>query len=176
MNVKKASLYFSEYRRGTLDAETSAELRQLLESDAGLRADYEADTRLSELIGLKRFEMPKAGQFDTFLAEFHRRQRSELVKPESLWVRIQDLISPASTVLRYSGAAALLAIVVGLSLFHSPNHGASRAVAQLAPVADSPIANVPVVLANNTAETPVHYILQRVNTTTGEHGLTRFDF
>lgn len=184
MNRNKASLYFAEYRRGTLDAGTAAKLRQLLESDAELRADYDADTRIEELMSLKRFEMPTSGPFvsdNAFIAEFHRRQRLELVKPEPVLVRIQNVIqgyfvAPASSLVRYSGVAALLAIVVGMSLFYSPNHAASRTDANLAPVSDSPIANVPVVLASNLAETPVHYILQRVNTSTGDHGSTRIDF
>ena len=181
MNPKKASLYFAEYRRGMLDAGTAAKLAQLLESDTQVRADFEADTRLEELIGLKRYETPKAGQLDTFLAEFHRRQRSELVKPEPMWTRIQELVqdyfvTPTSAIVRYSPVAALLAVVVGLSLLYSPNHGSPRAAAQTAPVTDTPIANVSVVLANNTAETPASYILQRVNTSTGDHGLRRFDF
>ena len=188
MNPKQASLYFAEYRRGTLDSSTAAGLSQLLKTDAQIRADFQTDTRLEELIGLKRDEAQtpaRTGRFDTFLAEFHRRQRSELVKTEPLWntipTRIHEAIqnyfvTPASTLVRTSGVAALLAIVVGLSLFYSPNHGAPRTSAQLAPVADSAIANVSVVLANNAAETPVRYILQRVNTSTGEHGLTRFDF
>ncbi len=188
MNPKKASLYFAEHRRGTLDAATAARLSHLLKTDAQVRADFEMDARLEELIGLKRYEaraFAKTGRLDTFLAEFHRRQRSELVKTVPLWktlpTRIHETIqdyffTPASTLVRYSGVAALLAIVVGLSLFYSPNHGASRTASRLAPVADSPIANVPVVLADNMAETPVHYILQRVNTSTGEHGFTRFDF
>ena len=180
MTSKKASLYFSEFRRGTLDAKTSAELRQLLDSDAKLRAEFDADTRLEELIGLKRFEMPKAEAFDTFLAEFHRRQRSELVKPEPVWKTITTSISEyfytASSSLRYAGVAALLAIVFGLSLSHSSNHGPSRATAQIAPVVDSPIANVSVVLANNSADISADYILQRVNSSPSDHGLTRFAF
>jgi hypothetical protein len=184
MNRNKASLYFAEYRRGTLDAGTASKLRQLLESDATLRADYEADTRIEELVGLKRHEMPASGPFtsdDAFIAEFHRRQRLELVKPEPVLVRIQNVIqgcfvAPTSTLLRYSGVAALLAIVVGLSLSYSPNHAVSRTEANLAPVSDSPIANVSVVLARNLADTPVHQVLQRVNTSTGDHGSTRIDF
>jgi hypothetical protein len=188
MSPNKASLYFAEYRRGTLDAGTAAKVRHLLESDPKVRADFETDSRLSDLIGLKRYEAQKleqAGQFDTFLAEFHRRQRTELVMPEPFWKtipsRIQETIqdyfvTPTSAFVRYSGVAALLAVVVGLSLFSSSNPGTSRAAQELAPLADSSIANVPVVFANNMSETPVHHILQRVNTSTGEHGRTRLDF
>jgi len=188
MNPKKASLYFAEYRRGTLDAAACAKIRKLLETNAQVRADFDADTRLEEIIGLKRYEMPKAGplvESDAFLAEFHRRQRSELVKPEPMWKTlpaiVQDLVqdyfvTPTSALVRYSGVAAVLAVVVGLSLFYSPKPGVTPVASHPAPVTESPIANVPVVLANNMAETPVHYILQRVNTSTGDHGFRRFDF
>lgn len=184
MNSTKAKLFFAEYRRGTLDAKTCAKICELLESDAELSAAYKMDGRLQNLIALKRYETPKPEQFDTFLAEFHRRQRLELAKTESVWTRIHEtaqsyLFNPTSAMLHYGGVAALLAIVVGMSFFYSPRHAtitAQSASHAFSPY-DSPIANVSVVLANNNVtDAPVNYVLQRVNYSTGQNGFTQFNF
>ena len=194
MNRKQAKLFFAQYRRGTLNPKLTAELRGILESDAALRDAYETDTRLENLIALKRYEKPHPSTFDTFLAEFHRRQRAELVESRSVWTWIRDtvenhLFQPASAVLQYSGVAALFAILVGLSLTVLPRspRGPSTAVSSMETIdantgvsvvatADPTVANVPVVLANHTADVPVTYVLQRVNNSPGPNAFTHFDF
>src|SRR5436309_15801328 len=42
------------------------------------------DNEIARLLRLKRFEQPPPGYFASFLHEFHRRQRDELLRPP-LW-------------------------------------------------------------------------------------------
>ena len=42
---------------------------------------------LRELLALKRLDMPKDTQIDQFLAEFHHRQRVQLLVPQTAWGR-----------------------------------------------------------------------------------------
>ena len=42
---------------------------------------------LRELLALKKLEMPTDTRIDQFLIEFHRRQRAQLLVPESRWTR-----------------------------------------------------------------------------------------
>ena len=42
---------------------------------------------LRNLLALKRLDMPKDTQVNQFLIEFHRRQRAQLLVPQSRWTR-----------------------------------------------------------------------------------------
>ncbi len=42
------------------------------------------DNEIAKLLRLKRYEQPAPGYFDSFLHEFHRRQRNELLR-QPLW-------------------------------------------------------------------------------------------
>ena len=185
MSPQKAKLYFAEYRKGTLDPRTAGLMRSLLKSDPQLNADYEVDGRLESLIALKRYEQPKAGSLDAFVAEFHRWRRFEAIRTESIFVRFREkledcLFSPATSLIRTAAGAAALTLILGLSLFHySPNHGTRS---QSDWVADPAGVNASVVLANNDVET-VGYVLPRINEDAGpnvqgtsQHGFARFEF
>jgi hypothetical protein len=190
MSPQKARLYFAEYRKGTLDSRITEQIRSLLKSDPELKAEYEMDGRLEAIIALKRYEQPEAGSLDTFVAEFHRRQRSEQTRTDSILVRFREkledyILSPTASLVRTAAGAAALALVLGLSLFHySPNHGARSESAWVAPIgaADPAAVNASVVLANNDVEA-ASYVLPRINgdagpnaQATSQHGAARFEF
>src|ERR1700677_172322 len=78
---------------------------------------------LRNLLALKKLDMPQDTQVDQFLIEFHRRQRAQLLVPQSLWARslawMQEKVSGFQFIpsLSYGSALAAIAIVacVGLS-------------------------------------------------------------
>jgi hypothetical protein len=78
---------------------------------------------LRNLLALKREEMPKDTQVEDFLAEFHRRQRAQLLVPQSIFSRgaawIKESIARFDPVpsLSWATVAAAIAITafVGLS-------------------------------------------------------------
>lgn len=78
---------------------------------------------LRNLLALKKHDMPVDTQVDQFLIEFHRRQRAQLLVPESIWARsmawLKERVDNLELVpsLSYASAFAAIAItaVVGLS-------------------------------------------------------------
>jgi len=78
---------------------------------------------LRNLLASCRLDMPKDTQVDQFLIEFHRRQRSQLLVPQSIWARgaawMKERMANFDLVpsLSYSAVAAAIAITafVGLS-------------------------------------------------------------
>jgi hypothetical protein len=78
---------------------------------------------LQSLLASTRLDMPSDTQVDQFLIEFHRRQRAQLLVPQSIWARagawIQDRVAGFALVpsLSYGSALAAIAITafVGLS-------------------------------------------------------------
>ncbi|MCE0482765.1 MAG: hypothetical protein LV479_00840 [Methylacidiphilales bacterium] len=78
-------------------------------------------SKLRALLSLQRVEIP--ADTDRFLIEFHRRQRAQLLVPESLWARafswLKERVAGLDLVPSVSYAAAFAAIaitaVVGLS-------------------------------------------------------------
>jgi len=72
---------------------------------------------IQRLIRLKRFEAPKEDFVDDFLAKFHERQRSEMLRQSSLsllWERVttylDDLVAPRMVLVPAAACVGLLAI------------------------------------------------------------------
>jgi hypothetical protein len=78
---------------------------------------------LRNLLALKRLDVPQDTQVEDFLTEFHRRQRAQLLVPQSIWSRsavwMKEKMAGFQLVpsLSYVSAFAAIAIVacVGLS-------------------------------------------------------------
>lgn len=73
---------------------------------------------LQKLLRLKRYEQPKPEYFQSFLHEFHRRQRAELLR-QPLWriacERIAAFFSePTASRYAYGAATALVLLCAGL--------------------------------------------------------------
>src|ERR1041385_6885116 len=86
------------------------------------------DNEIARLLRLKRYEQPPPGYFDSFLHEFHRRQRDELLR-QPLWRtcldRVQDfmfrLSIPSLTTYQAAAAAVLLcAAVLSVKISYQP--------------------------------------------------------
>lgn len=98
---------------------------------------------IGKLLRLKRHEQPPPGYFDNFLHEFHRRQRAELLR-QPLWriamQRAHDFMFQLNlpTLNSYPAAATavlLLAAVVSLKVYQTPNSSHVATMAMRAPVA-----------------------------------------
>ena len=80
-------------------------------------------SNLRNLLALKRLDMPQDTQVEQFLVEFHRRQRAQLLVPQSIWSRAigwtKEKVAGFKLVpsLSYASVAAAIAITafVGLS-------------------------------------------------------------
>jgi len=80
--------------------------------------------KLRRLLALKRYEQPPRGYFDSFLAEFHRRQRTEPIRTRSWWEEwVEFLRGEPVIVARYAlgGAIALLLCVNAFLLAQRPS-------------------------------------------------------
>ncbi len=81
---------------------------------------------IATLLRLKRHEQPPPGYFDSFLHEFHRRQRAELLR-QPLWKialqRAHDFMFQLNVGSMPAAATALviLAAVVSLKVSQTPN-------------------------------------------------------
>jgi hypothetical protein len=71
---------------------------------------------LRNLLALKRLDMPQDTQVDEFLVEFHRRQRAQLLVPQSVWARatgwMKERVAGLQLVPSLSYASAFAAIVI----------------------------------------------------------------
>lgn len=83
---------------------------------------------IGKLLRLKRYEQPPPGYFDTFLHEFHRRQRAELLR-QPLWriclQRAQDFMFRLNVPGLTSYPAAITAVlvcaaVISLKVYQGP--------------------------------------------------------
>src|SRR4051794_4685733 len=99
--------------------------------------DHFSEEDIGKLLRLKRHEQPPPGYFDSFLHEFHRRQRAELLK-QPLWrIALQrahdfmfDLSVPALTSYRVAAAAVLVcAGVLTVNVVRNPDANAPTNVA-----------------------------------------------
>jgi hypothetical protein len=142
---------------------------------------------IGKLLRLKRYEQPPPGYFDSFLHEFHRRQRDELLK-EPLWricfQRAQDFMFRLNVPALTSYPAAITAVlvcatIVSLRVYEGP--GKTNVAVQnrtpvaatalqdtawslSAPVATRDLAPMPLHTANHSshthrAATPPRYVL-----------------
>lgn len=72
---------------------------------------------LRNLLALKRLDMPQDTQVEEFLTEFHRRQRAQLLVPQSVWARglswMKEKVAGFQLVpsLSYGSAFAAIALV-----------------------------------------------------------------
>jgi len=71
---------------------------------------------LRKLLALKKFDMPMDTQVDQFLVEFHRRQRAQLLVPQSLFARgmgwVKERMAGLELIPSLSYASAFAAIVI----------------------------------------------------------------
>src|SRR5436305_5666839 len=94
------------------------------------------DNEITKLLRLKKYEQPPPGYFDSFLHEFHRRQRNELLR-QPLWRicldRARDLALSFNLGTLTSSPAAVTAVlvcaaVISLRIYQAPVPAASVAV------------------------------------------------
>jgi hypothetical protein len=149
------------------------------------------DNEIGKLLRLKKYEQPPPGYFDSFLHEFHRRQRDELLR-QPLWriclERAQDFMLSLNVPALTSYPAAVTAVLVvaavvslKVSQTNAPTHVASTARSTFAapvsteaewtlssPVASRAFAAQPLHNANQSARThraattPPRYVLDSV--------------
>src|ERR1700709_2416862 len=103
------------------------------------------DEEIGKLLRMKRHEQPPPGYFDSFLHEFHRRQRAELLR-QPLWkIALQrahdfmlQLNVPALTSYPVAATAVLIcAAVLSLKVSQTPNAGHAPAVAISVPMSSA---------------------------------------
>ncbi len=78
---------------------------------------------MRNLLAMTRLDLPQDTQVDQFLIEFHRRQRAQLLVPQSLWARSLAWLKERAAGLElmpslsYGGALAAIALTafIGLS-------------------------------------------------------------
>ena len=125
---------------------------------------------LRNLLASTRLDMPKDTQVNEFLVEFHRRQRAQLLVPQSIWARsigwMRERMAGFELIpsLSYGSAFAAIAITACLSLsqqvqvtqvdgqskltFRMPSHETSFA---MVPVSFAPASNLAPKLSSDTA-------------------------
>jgi hypothetical protein len=106
---------------------------------------------LRNLLALKRLDMPSDTQVDQFLIEFHRRQRAQLLVPQSIFARAaawmkEHALAPLPS-LSYATAVAAIAITAFVSLSQQVQvthvDGQSRLSFRMMPTHDTSFAMLP---------------------------------
>ena len=121
---------------------------------------------ISKLLRLKRYETPPEGYFEDFLAEFHLRQRAELIhRPfwRIAWDRLCSLLAPpAIPRLAMAGSFAAAVIAAGLVF----NQADTEPLLDPAPVNLSLSRNEPIQIDASPMPAPsakplstVHYVI-----------------
>ena len=120
-------------------------------------------SNLRNLLALKRLDMPQDTQVEQFLVEFHRRQRAQLLVPQSIWSRaigwMKEKVAGFELVpsLSYASVAAAIVITafVGLSQQVQVTNvdGQSKLTFRMAPQ-DASFAMVPASLAPSATISP----------------------
>lgn len=97
--------------------------------------DNENFDEIGRLLRLKRYEQPPPDYFETFLHEFHRRQRDELLR-QPMWrialQRAQDFMFRLNVPALSSGPVAVAAVlvaaaIVSLKVYEAPVYEAPQA-------------------------------------------------
>jgi len=151
---------------------------------------------LRNLLASTKLDMPQDTQVNEFLSEFHRRQRAQLLVPQSLWSRgiawMKERIAGFELIpsLSYGSAFAAIAIVACLSLSQQVQvtqvDGQSKLTFRMAsqnssfamlPASFSPASNLSPKTSDSTNFTPTRadsaatrYVL--ANNTSGAHDAT----
>ncbi len=101
------------------------------------------DEELGKLLRLKKFEQPPAEYFESFLHEFHRRQRDELLR-QPVWrialQRAQDFMFRLNVTSLGSYPAAVAAVLVcaavlSVKVYQTPETAAVASAAMQTPAA-----------------------------------------
>jgi hypothetical protein len=152
---------------------------------------------LRNLLALKRLDLPQDTQIDQFLIEFHRRQRAQLLVPQSVWTRaitwMKERVAGFELVpsLSYGSAFAAIAITafIGLSQqvqvtevdgqsklsFRMPTHETSFAMvpgsfAPVSSLAPTKLSDSPNFTPTRTDSSATRYVL--ANNSQGAHDAT----
>jgi hypothetical protein len=128
--------------------------------------DHNQDfSALRNLLALKKLDMPADTQIDEFLVEFHRRQRAQLLVPQSIWARAAAWVKERAASfelvpsLSYGSAFAAIAIAafVGLSQQVQVTQNSGSGSYQLSfrmPTHDSAFAMIPTSFTPATTSAP----------------------
>jgi hypothetical protein len=114
-------------------------------------------SKLRNVLALKRLELPMDTEVNRFLIEFHRRQRAQLLVPESLWSRTAAWMKERAAAfgivpsLSYGCAVAAIALAafVGLSQqVQVTNVDGQYKLSLLSPSHDPALAMIPASFSN----------------------------
>jgi hypothetical protein len=100
------------------------------------------ENQLQRLLRLKRHEQPPPEYFETFLDEFHRRQRGEMLKQplwQIAWERLQAAValhSPGRYA--YATVVAVAIMLAGVLTFDGSNPADSHMLAETTPAFQQP--------------------------------------
>ena len=110
--------------------------------------DHFDDNEIGKLLRLKKFEQPPPGYFESFLHEFHRRQRDELLR-QPLWSVFAQRLSGSffrlniPSLTSYPAALAVVVVcaaVISLKVYQSPHRETFTAQSEASlPVAAPPV-------------------------------------
>ena len=117
------------------------------------------DSALRNLLALRRLEMPEDTEVNRFLIEFHRRQRAQLLTPQSAWARsflwLKESIEGLGLVpsISYASSFAAVALMAFLGFSQQVQVAHSDGQYKLAfhmPNNDSALAMLPASLTRET--------------------------
>ncbi len=118
---------------------------------------------LRNLLALQKLETPQNTEVDRFLIEFHRRQRAQLLVPESAWARAVSWIKERTESftfvpsLSYASGFAALALMAFLGFSQQvqvTQVGGQYQLSLHMPSSDSSFAMVPVSFTKSATGTP----------------------